>query len=151
MPDILLTREVPSQSDPRKTYTVTVYETYTHCTCPAWKNSKLPSATRVCKHIERVTGEARKGDAQLTGEELGWVIEKLLDTTDKSFRSIAAAVLSELASNNGLDTYQRRLAGNVVLTLQRIMRYENEPPGPDARAALMLILKALEGETTVPA
>ena len=146
MPEVLRTEEVPSASNPRKTYTVTVYETYARCTCPAWRNSKSPSEERVCKHIESVTGEMRKGDARLTGDELAWVMRKLLSETDISFRSIATAV--ESSNDKLLSAYERQLAANIVTIFQGSRPMESdEAPGPDAQQALSLILKALESRT----
>ena len=99
MSQILSTHQVALESTPRKTYTVPVYETHAHCSCPAWRNSKLPDEERVCKHVERITGELRKGDARLTDDDSVWVIRRLLGMTDLSFQSIANAVDLELSSN----------------------------------------------------
>ena len=79
---------------------------------------KLPDTERVCKHIESITGELRKGDAQLTDDESAWVIRRLLGMTDFSFQSIADAVERELSGDGLLSDYERQLAGNVVITLR---------------------------------
>ena len=144
MSTILSTHEVPSESDPRRTYTVTVYETHASCSCPAWRNLKMPEKERVCKHVESITGELRKGDAKLTHAESAWVIRKLLGTTEKSFQSIADAVESELSLNSSLTEYEQVLATSVIETLRGGRRWEDdEAPGPDAQRALNLIQRAL--------
>ena len=145
MPTILSTHQVASESNPRRTYTVTVYETHAHCSCPAWRNSKLPDEERVCKHVESITGELRKGDARLTDDESAWVIRKLLGMTDLSFQSIANAVELELSSNKPLADYERQLAGNIIITLRGSRRWEgDEAPGPDPQQALDIIQRALK-------
>ena len=145
MSKVLSTHEVPSDSNPHNTYTVTVYDTHTSCSCPAWTRSKLSTMERVCKHAESITGELRKGDAKLTDAESAWVIRNLLGTTERSFQSIAVAVELELSRNNSLSEYEQMLASNVIQTLQGGRRWaEDDPPGPDARQALSLIHRALE-------
>ena len=151
MPEVLRTEEVPSASNPRNTYTVTVYDTYAHCSCPAWQNSRLPSEERVCKHVESVTGEMRKGDARLTNDELAWVIRQLLSKTDSSFRSIAAAIELECSSGKLLSDYERKLSDDIVMVFRGSRPLEvEEAPGPDAQQALSLILRVLDNLRTSP-
>ena len=145
MPKILATHEVPSESNPRNTYTVTVYNTHASCSCPAWMRSKLAPQERVCKHVESITGELRKGDAKLSDAESAWVIRQLLGTTEENFQSIAEAVELELSSNNSLSMYEQMLANSIIETLRGGRRWEDdEPPGPDAQQALSLIQRALK-------
>lgn len=145
MPQVLSTHKVPSDRNPGRSYTVTVFDTHAHCTCPAWRNLKLPDTERVCKHIEGITGELRKGDARLTDEESAWVIRRLLGMTDLSFQSIADAVEKELSGDGLLSDYERELAGNVVITLRGSRQWEgDEAPGPDAQQALGIIRRALK-------
>ena len=147
MSKILSTHEVPSESDPHITYTITEYDTHISCSCRAWTTSKLPPKERVCKHMESITGELRKGDAKLTDAESAWVIRKLLGTTERNFQSIANAVELELSCNNSLSNYEQMLASNVIVTLRGGRRWEeDEAPGPDAQQALSLIRRAL-GDT----
>ena len=145
MSQILSTHQVASESTPRKTYTVTVYETHAHCSCPACRNSQLPDEKRVCKHVESITGELRKGDARLTDDESAWVIRRLLGMTHLSFQSIANAVELELSSNKPLSDYERKLAGNIIITLRGTRRWEgDEAPGPDAQQVLSIIQRVLK-------
>jgi hypothetical protein len=58
--------------------------------------------------------------------------------------AICEAVQLERSQNSALDKYERKLAGNIVLTMRRSIRQEDDAPGPDARQALSLILRALE-------
>ena len=142
------TYEVPSESNPSKTYTVTVYETYAECTCPAWRRSRLPPRERVCKHIEKITGELRKGDADLTDDETAWLIRALVKLTDRSFRSIVEAVREELDSNEHLTDYELDLGENIILRLGDMGDWEGDsPPGPDAQQALALVQRALKRES----
>ena len=140
---VISTHQEPSDSDPRRFYTVTVYDTHTHCNCPAWRNMKGPNKERVCKHIERVTGELRKGDAQLTDAEWYWVMLRLPEITDLSFRVIADAVERGFPSE-ALSDYERQLATNIIIALRGCEgRDADEAPGPDAQQALGIIRRAL--------
>ena len=141
MARILSTYEVASDSDPNRTYSVIVYDTHTTCECRAWKMSKLPEDKRVCKHIEKITGEVRRGDARLTDAEATWIMRKLLGT-EKSFEAIACAIGSELPSLS--DNYDRMLAEDIIAALRGLKQWEDdEVPGPDAQRALGLIQRAL--------
>ena len=141
MPKEISTHQVPSDSNPHKSYTVTVYDTHSECECQAWIRSRLPNTERVCKHIESVTGELRKGDAKLSNAELLWVLMKLSSVTDLGLHAVAEAVELELATNYQLSNYHQTLAGNLV---EALYRYDDGVPGPDARQALGIIRLALE-------
>ena len=134
MPQVLSTHKVLSDRDPHRSYTVTIHDTHAHCSCPAWRNSKLPDTERVCKHIESITGELRKGDARLTDDESAWVIQRLLDMTDLSFQSIADAVEQEFSGDGLLSEYERQLAGNVVITLRGSRQWEGDEASGARRA-----------------
>lgn len=138
---------VPSESDPKKAYTVTVSEGYSQCTCPAWERSRFPAEERICKHIEKVTGELRRGDGRLADYETAWLIRQLVGLTDKSFQDIAHAVTEELYYNQELSEYERTLGENIVMTLEKLWPREGQwPPGPDAQQALDFIQRALQKE-----
>ena len=146
MSNLLATHQVPSDSNPNRNYAVHIYDTHSACSCPAWKNSSLPNNQRVCKHIEQVTGELRKGDGDLTDAEFNWVIRNLLSVTPQQepFASVAAAVKRELETNKSLSDYDRRLAGNIITAFCGNRQWGTEDvPGPDAQRALGLIYSAL--------
>ena len=143
--NVLHTHQVPSESNSGREYTVTVYDTHAHCTCPAWARSKQPNDQRVCKHIEHVTGELRRGDAKLTDAEAVWVIRNLLGATDMSFSAIADAVEQDLSANSALSDYERELSHSIIATFRGAKHWqENEAPGPDAQQALWTIHRALK-------
>ena len=138
------THQVSSESNPGREYTVTVYDTHAHCTCPAWARSKRPADQRVCKHIERITGELRRGDAQLTAAEVFWVIRNLLGTTNLSFSAIADAVEHDHSLNSALSDYDHALSHAIVAAFRGTKHWpEDEAPGPDAQRALGIIRRAL--------
>ena len=137
---ILSTHEVPSDSTPGKTYTVNVYSTHATCTCPAWQRQGRPNEERVCKHVEQVTGELRKGDGRLTSAEAAWVVWRLASVTSQPFSDLADAVEAELRSQD-ISSYERELGAHVIALL-RGARDGGDPPGPDARQALALVLRA---------
>ena len=144
MPKVLSTHQVPSDSNPRRFYTVTVYDTHAHCSCPAWRNMKAPDEERVCKHIESLTGELRRGDAQLTDAEWYWVMRRMPEITDLSFGVIADAVEREFPCK-ALSDYERQLAANIIIALRGSEgRNADEAPGPDAQQALGIIRRALD-------
>ena len=141
--------KVASESDPRKIYTVTVYDAHSQCTCQAWRRSRFPTEERICKHIEKVTGELRKGDGRLTDYEIAWLIRQLIGLTDMSFPAIAHAVTEELFRNQSLSEYERTLGESIAMTLENLWPREGSwPPGPDAQQALRFIQKALQREET---
>ena len=143
MPKVVSTHQVPSDSNPRRSYTVTVYDTYAHCSCPAWRNMKAPDEERTCKHVESITGELRKGDAQLTDAEWYWVMRRLPEITDLSFQVIADAV-ERAFQGEALSDYERQLAANIIVALRGSEeRVADQAPGPDARQALGIIQRAL--------
>ena len=105
----------------------------------------MPDEEQVCKHVESITGELRKGDARLTDDESAWVIRRLLGMTDLSFQFIANAVELELSSNKPLSDYERKLAGNIIITLRGTRRWEgDEAPGPDVQQVLSIIQRVLK-------
>ena len=139
------THTVASESDPRKSYTVTVFEGHSHCTCPAWQRSRLPSQERACKHIEEVTGELRRGDGHLTDYETAWLVRELAKLTDKPLREVAEAVDEELFENEQLSEYELTLGNEVMGALETLWPREGLwQPGPDAHQALILIRRALK-------
>lgn len=62
--------EVPSESTPGKTYTVTMWlqdkaqmkAGSMSCTCPAWRFQRRAVSDRVCKHVKTVLEEVRYHD-----------------------------------------------------------------------------------------
>ena len=104
---------------------------------------KVPDEERVCKHVESITGQLRKGDAQLTDAEWYWVMRRLTDITDLSFQVISDAVERALQGDAHSD-YERQLATNIIIALRGSEeRDADEAPGPDAQQALGIILRAL--------
>ncbi len=135
--------EVPSESDPRRTYTVSVYEEgHAHCTCPAWMKSRLATEQRICKHIESVTGELRRGDGYLSDAETAWLVRELVKLTDKPFSEVAEAVEDYIFENEDLDEYTITLGNDIVGTLQTL--WPKAAPGPDSQRALNLVKRALD-------
>jgi len=71
---------VPSSSNPAKKYEIRMgHDGNVYCSCPAWRNMKLPPAERVCKHmkslskqISTVASKMRKaaGEARDEGKQL---------------------------------------------------------------------------------
>ena len=138
------TYTVPSESNPRKSYTVTVSEGMSHCTCPAWQRLRLPPTERICKHIEKITGEVRRGDGRLTESEAAWLVRQLVKRTDMPLRKIAEAVDEELFENESLSEYEITLGNEIVGVLEGLWPTEDKVPGPDAQQALMLVQRALK-------
>ena len=140
--------EVPSESNPDVMYTVTIYDDdilepeWASCTCMAWMRSSLPMKERVCKHIESLTGEMRKGDAGLTEAEASWVLRNFLGGTPERFRTAINAVRQSINNDTEATPYDKELAANVIEYLEEWS--DNEVPGPDAQRALTIITRAIQ-------
>lgn len=50
-----ITIQVPSNSRPGVTHTITQHPTYWSCSCPSWRFNERPEARRACVHMEQVT------------------------------------------------------------------------------------------------
>ena len=140
--------KVRSESDPRKFYTVTVYESHARCTCPAWEGSRLPPRERVCKHVEKVTGTPRRGNGSLRDYEEIWVIREVVKRTDMKLTDIAEVLNEELFENESYSEYEQILGESIAATFETLWFKEGwRAPGPDAKQTLSLIERILEKKT----
>ena len=148
MPEIIGSYQVPSESNPNRFYTVTLFHGYASCTCPAWRNQKADPTERVCKHVETITGELREGDGKLSNPEAAWVVRKVIDITGQDCTAIADAVEKEMGVDGSWSPYEKYLGFNLVETLRESWKWEGDrPPGPDAHRALLLVHRTLDRQS----